>query len=98
MEEASTEFECETPNRTEKSLVSVKKSKRIPLERLRLLRGSSQTLNVENVQMNQSVFAFRRYEDASLSYTGIESHEGLRHYGLYDTVIARDDELVSARE
>ncbi len=40
-------------------------------------------------QMNQAVFAFRRYEDASLSYTGIESHEGLRHYGLYDTVVAR---------
>jgi hypothetical protein len=38
--------------------------------------------------MNQAVFAFRRYEDASLSYTGIESHEGLRHYGLYDTVVA----------
>ena len=41
-------------------------------------------------QMNQAVFAFRRYEDASLRYTGIESHEGLRHYGLYDTVVARD--------
>ena len=38
--------------------------------------------------MNQAVFAFRRYEDASLSYTGIESHEGLRRYGLYDTVVA----------
>ena len=38
--------------------------------------------------MNQAVFAFRRYEDASLSYTGIESHEGLRHYGLYDTVVS----------
>ena len=41
-------------------------------------------------QMNQAVFAFRRYEDASLRYTGIESHEGLSHYGLYDTVVARD--------
>ena len=40
-------------------------------------------------QMNQAVFAFRRYEDASLRYTGIESHEGLTHYGLYDTVIAK---------
>jgi len=38
-------------------------------------------------QMNQAVFAFRRYEDASLRYTGIESHEGLAHYGLYDTVV-----------
>lgn len=38
--------------------------------------------------MNQAVFAFRRYEDASLSYTGLESHQGLRRYGLYDTVVA----------
>lgn len=41
-------------------------------------------------QMNQAVFAFRRYEDSSLSYTGIESHPGLTHYGLYDTVVARE--------
>ena len=41
-------------------------------------------------QMNQAVFAFRRYEDASLRYTGIESHQGLMHYGLYDTVVARE--------
>jgi len=40
-------------------------------------------------QMNQAVFAFRRYEDASLRYTGIDSHPGLTHYGLYDTVVAR---------
>lgn len=40
--------------------------------------------------MNQAVFAFRRYEDASLSYTGIRSHKNLRHYGLYDTVVAVD--------
>ena len=42
-------------------------------------------------QMNQAVFAFRRYEDASLRYTGIESHNGLTHYGLYDTVIAKNE-------
>lgn len=41
-------------------------------------------------QMNQAVFAFRRYEDASLCYTGIESHAGLTHNGLYDTVVARE--------
>jgi len=40
--------------------------------------------------MNQAVFAFRRYEDSSLSYTGIDSHPKLRHYGLYDTVVAID--------
>ena len=43
-------------------------------------------------QMNQAVFAFRRYEDASLRYTGIESHGGLTHYGLYDTVVGREFE------
>jgi hypothetical protein len=42
-------------------------------------------------QMNQAVFAFRRYEDASLRYTGIESHSGLTHYGLYDTVVAKEE-------
>ncbi|MBN9494567.1 restriction endonuclease [bacterium] len=41
-------------------------------------------------QMNAAVFAFRRYEDASLRYTGIESHDGLSHYGLYDTVVAKE--------
>jgi hypothetical protein len=41
-------------------------------------------------QMNQAVFAFRRYEDSSLRYTGIESHPGLSHYGLYDTVVATE--------
>lgn len=43
--------------------------------------------------MNQAVFAFRRYEDSSLSYTGINSHPKLRQYGLYDTVIGIDAEL-----
>jgi hypothetical protein len=42
--------------------------------------------------MNQAVFAFRRYEDSSLSYTGIDSHPKLRHYGLYDTGVAIDAE------
>lgn len=43
-----------------------------------------------SAHLNQAIFAFRRYEDASLSYTGIASHAGLRHYGLYDTVVAKD--------
>lgn len=48
-------------------------------------------LKVFNTErMNQAVFAFRRYEDASLRYTGIDSHEGLTHYGLYDTVVASE--------
>jgi len=48
-------------------------------------------------QMNQAVFAFRRYEDASLRYTGIDSHEDLTHYGGWDTVIGREQEAVAAR-
>ena len=44
-----------------------------------------------STHMNQAVFAFRRYEDSSLSYTGIPSHPKLRSYGLYDTVIAIED-------
>lgn len=49
------------------------------------------SLRVFNTEhMNAAVFAFRRYEDASLRYTGVESHEGLTHYGLYDTVVAKE--------
>lgn len=47
-------------------------------------------LKVFNTGMNAAVFAFRRYEDSSLRYTGIDSHEGLTHVGGYNTVIARD--------
>ncbi len=48
------------------------------------------SLKVFNTEhMNQAVRAFRRYEDASLRYTGIDSHPGLTHYGLHDTVVAR---------
>lgn len=48
------------------------------------------SLKVFNTEhMNQAVFAFRRYEDASLAYSGIESHKGLRLYGLYSTVVER---------
>jgi hypothetical protein len=43
--------------------------------------------------MNQAVFSFRRYEDSSLSYTGIDSHPRLRSYGLYDTVVAIDADI-----
>jgi len=48
-------------------------------------------LKVFNTEhMNQAVFAFRRYEDSSLRYTGINSHEGLTRIGGYDTVIAKE--------
>ncbi len=40
--------------------------------------------------MNDAVYKFKRYEDASLSYTGINKHQG-EDIGLYDTVITRTD-------
>lgn len=56
-------------------------------------------LRVFNTErMNEAVFAFRRYENASLSYTGIDSHPDLSQVGGYDTVVAReypDDNLVA---
>ncbi len=36
--------------------------------------------------MNDAVYKFKRYEDASLEYTGINKHE-LEDVGLYDTVL-----------
>ena len=47
-----------------------------------------------DVKMNQAVFAFRRYEDASLRYTDIASHQGLTHIGLYDTVVAIELKMI----
>jgi hypothetical protein len=40
--------------------------------------------------MNDAVYKFKRYEDASLEYIGINKHEG-EDVGLYDTVISRQD-------
>ena len=40
--------------------------------------------------MNDAVYKFKRYEDASLSYVGIDKHSG-QNVGLYDTVLSADD-------
>lgn len=40
--------------------------------------------------MNDAVYKFKRYEDSSLSYTGINRHEG-EDIGLYDTVLSQKD-------
>ncbi len=40
--------------------------------------------------MNDAVYKFKRYEDASLEYTGINKHAG-EDIGLYDTVLSRDE-------
>jgi len=40
--------------------------------------------------MNDAVYKFKRYEDSSLSYTGINKHEG-EDVGLYDTTLSAAD-------
>lgn len=44
-------------------------------------------------RMNQAVWQFRRYEDSSLSYTGINKHEGEK-VGLFNTVVDYDEMFV----
>lgn len=41
--------------------------------------------------MNDAVYKFKRYEDSSLIYTGINKHGEEENIGLYDTVITRKD-------
>lgn len=40
--------------------------------------------------MNDAVYKFKRYEDSSLGYVGINKHE-LEDIGLYDTIVKKDD-------
>lgn len=49
------------------------------------------SLNVFNESlMNDAVYKFKRYEDASLSYTGIDKHAG-EQVGLYSTTVSRQE-------
>lgn len=49
------------------------------------------SLNVFNeALMNDAVYKFKRYEDASLIYTGIDKHTG-ENVVLYSTVVSRED-------
>lgn len=49
------------------------------------------SLNVFNESaMNDAVYKFKRYEDASLSYTGIDRHAD-ENVGLYSTVLSCED-------
>ena len=41
-------------------------------------------------KMNQGIFGFRKYENSSLSYTGIDKHEG-EAVGGWDTVLRREE-------
>ena len=41
--------------------------------------------------MNDAVYKFKRYEDSSLSYAGIDRHEGEKSVGGYSTVITMEE-------
>ena len=47
--------------------------------------------------MNDAVYKFRRYEDSSLTYTGIDKHEGER-VGLFDTTLSDFEYMAMAQE
>ena len=50
------------------------------------------SLNIFNGEvMNQAIWQFKRYEDASLEYTGINRHEDEENVGGWDTVIRREE-------
>ena len=47
------------------------------------------SLNVFNsVHMNDTVCKFKRYEDDSRSYAGIDKHESNTRVGLFDTAVS----------
>lgn len=44
----------------------------------------------DSEKMNQGIFGFRKYENSSLSYTGIDKHAG-ESVGGWDTVLRREE-------
>ncbi len=44
----------------------------------------------DSEKMNQGIFGFRKYENSSLSYTGIDKHDG-ESVGGWDTVLRREE-------
>lgn len=50
------------------------------------------SLNVFNgTLMNQAIFQFKRYEDASLEYTGLNRHADETHVGGFNTSITKEE-------
>jgi len=49
------------------------------------------SLNIfNNSLMNDAVYKFKRYEDSSLEYVGVNKHEG-ENIGGFDSVITNDE-------
>jgi hypothetical protein len=48
-------------------------------------------------QMNDAILKFRRYEDASLAYTGVNRHENSTKIGLFDSTVVKESIVTSVR-
>lgn len=55
-----------------------------------LLRQKQNNFFDDSEKMNQGIFGFRKYENSSLSYTGIDKHQGESVCG-WDTVLRLEE-------
>ena len=49
---------------------------------------------INRAQMNDAILKFRRYEDASLTYTGLNRHESDTRIGLMNSTVPIEALLV----
>lgn len=50
-----------------------------------------------DAQMNDAILKFRRYEESSLTYTGVDKHAEDTYLGAWSGRILKSDEVISAR-
>ena len=48
-------------------------------------------------QMNDAILKFRRYEDSSLTYTGLDKHKSDTRIGAWDTSISKEDFIIQKK-
>ncbi len=48
-------------------------------------------------QMNDAILKFRRYEDSSLEYTGVNRHENSTKIGLFDSTVVKESIVTCVR-
>ena len=50
-----------------------------------------------DAQMNDAILKFRRYEDSSLVYTGVNKHKDDKRIGAWDTSISKDEFIIESK-
>ena len=48
-------------------------------------------------QMNDAILKFRRYENSSLTYTGLDKHESDNRIGAWDTSVSKNDFIITKK-